>query len=228
MSKNNQNTKEEIDELKSLWHSQRDERPYDSDKIFKMIHHKSINSVHWLFIISLLELLIGLVITVWSWLSGGHYYSKSSIELMGETNIQKLETFSSIGYVFSLILIGIIWYYYRKITADSSVNTLIRNIIYFRRAVIICLVSIVAILLIFMFPIYFDIGKNIATQNVIKTHHGADIGNFKKSIEMTSWGVATGATVTIGVFFFVYYFVIYGFFLRRLKKNQKELNKIKD
>lgn len=222
------NDSEETDELKSLWHSQKEDKSYDSEKIFKMIHRKSINSVQWLFIISLAELLLGLIITVWSYFSGGHYYLNSSIQMMGEENIKKLETFSNVGIVFSLALIGIIYYYYRKISSNSSVNTLIDNIIQFRRAVILCLVLIVLILLIVMFPIYFELGKNIAIQNAMNRTDGVVMSpeDLKTSTDAAGWVVASSATLVIAVFFFVYYFVIYGFFLRKLKKNQKELKEI--
>lgn len=222
------NNSEEIDELKSLWHSQKEDKSYDSEKIFKMIHRKSINSVQWLFIISLAELLLGLVITVWSYFSGGHYYLNSSIQMMGEANIEKLETFSNVGIVFSIALIGIIYYYYRKISSSSSVNMLIKNIIQFRRAVIICLVLIVLILLIVMFPIYFELGKNIAIQNAMTRTDGVIMSpeDLKTASDAAGWVVAGSATLVIAVFFFVYYFVIYGFFLRKLKKNQKELKEI--
>jgi|GEM_PF-299741 len=222
------NNSEETDELKSLWHSQKEVNSYDSEKIFKMIHRKSINSVQWLFIISLIELLLGLIITVLSYFSGDHYLMNSSVQLMGDENIEKLETFSNIGIIFSIALIGIIYYYYRKISSNSSVSTLIKNIIQFRRVVVTCLILIVLILLIMMFPIYFELGKNITIQNTM--NHAGDVSLSAEELDSTSdtagWILAGSATLVIAVFFFVYYFVIYGFFLRKLKKNQKELKEI--
>lgn len=224
------NNKDKIDELKMLWHSQKDYINYDSEKIFSMIHRKSINSVQWLFIISLIELLIGLFITLWSLFSGKHYYSSSVMEVMGEENISRIETFSNTGIVFSFVLMGIIYYFYRKISTQSSINTLINSIIRFRKAVVICLIAIVLILLIFMFPIYFEIGKNIAIQNSISNSATSNLSpeELQKVGRTAGWFMAVISVSIIGLFFFGYYYLIYGFFLRRLTKNQRELKEIRD
>lgn len=230
MNGTEKNNTDELDDLKSLWHSQKEDKSYDSDEIVSMIHRKSINSVQWLFIISLLELLAGLAITLWSYFSGSHYYPQSSIELMGEENIIRLENFSNYGSLFSIVLIGIIFYYYRKISADAAVTTLIRNIINFRTVVIICLITIAAVFLAIMFPIYFDIGKGIALRNVTGRPGGAGMPaeEIETAVNAAGWTMAVISTLLIALFFFIYYFLIYGFFLRRLKRNLKELNRIKD
>lgn len=222
----NKNLTNETNELKDLWKSQKEEKSYDSAKIFKMIHRKSINSVQWLFIISLAELVLGLATAAWSYFSG-FYYHGSSAEIIGEENIHKMELFTNVSFIFSLCLIVVIYYYYRKISSDSSVHALINNIIKFRKIVIICMVAIVVILLSFMFPIYLDIGQSIAAQNVLNNEN-INIEDYQKAIKASGWFVAILSTFVFGLFFFVYYYLIYGFFLRRLKKNQKELNKIEN
>lgn len=214
-----------FNELKSLWKNQPEEEKYNKSEIFGMIHRKSINSVQWLFIISILEMLFGLIIWLWSYFSGGHYYSDKVIQKMGEENVYKLEYFSNFGIVFSLILMGIIFYYYRRISSDMAVGTLIRNIIQFRKAVIICLIAVVILVLIFMLPIYYDIGKHIAMENYSSTNNEL---NEKAELagNMSGWIMAATSTFVIAVFFFIYYYLIYGLFLRRLNRNLKELREI--
>lgn len=225
---NELNKNEELDELKSLWSSQQEEKSYDSDKIFRMIHRKSMNSVQWLLIISLIELLAGLIITLWSKFSGKHYYSNSSVSLLGEENIHKLEAFSNTGFIFSLILMAVIFFYYRKISVNSSVSQLIKSIINFRKAIVICLIFIVLIMIGFIWPLYFEVGKNIAIQNINDRSEEFTIERIEKLSRMVGWMVATGATFVISIFFFIYYFVIYGFFLRKLKRNLNSLKEMKE
>lgn len=225
---NELNNNNELDELKSLWNSQSDDKSYNAGEIFKMIHRKSMNSVQWLLIISLLELLLGLIITLWSNFTGKHYYSNSSIGLMGEDNISKIERFSNTGFVFSLLLMLVIFYFYRKISVNSSVSKLIQNIINFRKAIIICLIFIVLVMLVFMWPLYFEIGKNIAIQNMMGRAEDFTPEKLDSLSNSVGWTVAIGSTAIISIFFFLYYYVIYGFFLRRLNKNLKELREIKE
>lgn len=217
---------DELDELKALWQSQQNEKLYDSDKIFKMLHRKSINSVQWLFLLTIIELVIGLAITLWSYLSGNHYFSKPATVMIKEESIQKLENFSNLGFVFSLILMGIIFYYYRKISSDLSVSMLIENIIKFRKTVILCLVCIVIILMVFLMPVYFELGKNIAIQNMSDRTEEFSPEKIKSLSSIIGWIVAAGSAIIFSILSFVYYFVVYGFFLRRLKKNLNELREI--
>lgn len=215
---------EELNDLKSLWKTQSDAKTYGKDEIFKMIHRKSINSVQWMFIISIAEMLFGLIISVWTLFSGKHLFSDESIRILGQQNIIKLENFAHFGLFFSLIFVGIIFYFYRRISSELSVSDLLKYIINFRRTIIWFLVIGVAILLIFISPIYFEIGQKTYIEEALK--EGISMDEINRKSKTIGWIFTLITSFFLLLSIFIYYLIIYGFFLRRLKKNKKELQKI--
>jgi len=221
---NNDNIKDELDDLKSVWKSQKEEKSYDSTQIFKMIHKKSINSVQWLFIISLIELLLGILFSLWTYFSGNHFYSEETLNLVGRESLDKLESLSHLGLIGSLIFMAIVFFYYRKISSNLSIKELISNIIKFRKTVIWFLASWLTLATVFLAPIYYQMGRTAYLNNI------AEKTLSLEEIQSTANGAGWGFTVVIVFFIFIvcglYYLIIYGFFLRRLNKNLKELKKI--
>lgn len=102
---------DELDDLKSLWKDQPVEKSYGKDEIFKMIHRKSINSVQWLFIITIIELILGLGISLWTIFSGQHFYSDDTIKMVGEGVFKRMENLSHLGLLGSIMLMGIMFYF---------------------------------------------------------------------------------------------------------------------
>jgi len=224
MTNNETNINDELDDLKSLWKNQKEEKPYDSSEIFEMIHKKSINSVQWLFILSIIELLFGIIISLWSFFSGHHFYSEDAIELVGKEALDKLESFSHLGLLGSLIFMAIIYFYYRKISSNLSVKGLINNIIRFRKTVIWFLVIWITLALALLAPVYYQMGKEAYL------HQAANQQISAEELAKTANGVGWGFTIVFALIILIccglYYLIIYGFFLRRLNKNLKELKKI--
>src|SRR5690606_18296696 len=128
MNERDPNTNDELDDLKSLWKSQPDEKNYDREDIFKMIHRKSVNSIQWLFIITIVEFLLGILLSFWSVLSGQKMYSSETIDAIGLETYSKFESISHVGLIGSLLFIFVTFYYYRKITSALSVNKLMETI----------------------------------------------------------------------------------------------------
>lgn len=220
------NSNEELDDLKSLWKNQPEGKNYQREDIFKMIHRKSKNSVQWLFIISITELVLGIVLSLWSFFSGNHYYSDETIKLVGQESLDKLESLSHLGLIGSLIFMSIIYFYYRKISSNLSIKELINNIIKFRKTVIWFLVCWLTLGTIFLAPVYYQMGKTAYLNNI------AEKTLSLEEIESTANGAGWGFTIAIVLFILVfcglYYLIIYGFFMRRLGKNLKELKKIEE
>lgn len=224
MINNETNKTDDLEDFKSIWQAQKDEKSYDSRQIFIMIHKKSINSVQWLFIISIIELLFGILISLWSYFSGNHLYSEDALKLVGKDALDKLESFSHLGLVGSLIFMGIIYFYYRKISSNLSVKGLMDNIIRFRKTVIWFLVIWIALVSAVLTPIYYQMGKEAYL------HQAANQSIPSEELAKTANGVGWGFTIVFILIILVccglYYLIIYGFFLRRLSKNLKELKKI--
>lgn len=215
----------ELDDLKSLWQSQEDKITYDSDDIFKMIHRKSVNSIQWLFIITIIEVIIGISMSIWTLFSGKHVYDQERIKVIGEDIFTKYENFSHIGLFGSLVIFGITFYFYRKINSALSVKDLMTSIIKFRRIITwFIIIWIVGILLLFT-PIMVEMGSNTYLNS--QPHLNETIESTKMTAQKVGYIMAIVTIVLMLIFSGIYYGLIYGVFLRRLGKNLKELKNIK-
>lgn len=215
---------DELDDLKSLWQNQTDEKSYDKDQIFKMIHRKSKNSVQWLFYITLAELALAIVFSIWAIISGTNMISEHLKEVMNEETLKSYDYISHISLVGSCIFVAITFFYFRKISAQLSVKSLIDKIIEFRKVLSWLIILWVVLSLAFIFPMYVEMGQQVFM-------HDYDKGNMSaEEIEKTAKGVGVGlaavSSFVIILFSVLYYGIIYGIFLRRLGKNLKELKKI--
>lgn len=215
---------DELDDLKSLWQNQTDEKSYDKDQIFKMIHRKSKNSVQWLFYITLAELALAIVFSIWAIVSGTSMISEHLKEVMNEETLKSYDYISHISLVGSCIFVAITFFYFRKISAQLSVKSLIDKIIEFRKVLSWLIILWVVLSLAFIFPMYVEMGQQVFM-------HDYDKGNMSaEEIEKTAKGVGVGlaavSSFVIILFSVLYYGIIYGIFLRRLGKNLKELKKI--
>lgn len=215
-----------MEDLKSIWKSQEEIKSYKSSDIFKMLKRKSVNSVQWLFIISLLEMGLGILLTVWPLIFGYEGLSSQSTDILGAEDVDYFRTVSIYGLIYSLFLIVIIFYFYRKISSDLSVSKLIKYIISFRNWVIGYIITGITLMLIIILPIYYRIGKQLFIQNAternLPTRKIEELGNYG------GWMVTFVLAAVVILSTLVYYFIIYGYFLRRLKKNSKELKKLED
>lgn len=225
MINNNSNIQDdELDDLKSIWQNQTEEKSYDKDQIFNMIHKKSKNSVQWLFYITLAELALALIFSVWAIVSGTNMISEHLKEIMTEDTLKSYDYISHISLVGSIIFVGITFYYYQKISAQLSIKALIDKIIEFRKVLSWLIIVWVVLSLAFIFPMYVEMGQQVFL-------HDYDKGNMsEQEIQETAKGVGIGlaaiSSFFIILFSVLYYGIIYGIFLRRLGKNLKELKKI--
>ncbi len=224
MTNNDPHIHDELDDLKSLWKKQADEKSYGKDQIFRMIHRKSVNSIHWLFIITLVELLLAIGISVWALVSGSHFVSSHLKEIMSEESLATYGYISHTSLIGSAVFVALTFYFYKKISVESSVKQLIQSIMKFRKAIFWFIIIWIVLTIAFMFPMYFEMGQQIFL-------HDYDKGNMSdEEIRETAKGVGFGLALVTSVliifFSLLYYGIIYGIFLRRLGKNLKELKKI--
>lgn len=226
MNELNPHTNDDLDDLKSLWKEQSVQKNYGKDEIFKMIHRKSTNSVQWLFIITILELIFGLTISLWTVFSGKHFYSEETIQIVGKDLFQQMENLSHLGLVGSFILFGIMLYFYRKISSSLSVHELISTILKFRKMVMWFIIFWIIFTLVIFVPIIMEMGSNIYVNTV--AHENESIEQMNKAARQMGYIMAGINILFILVFFGLYYGIIYGIFLRRLGKNLKELKKIEE
>lgn len=215
---------DELDDLKSIWQNQTEEKSYDKDQIFKMIHRKSKNSVQWLFYITLAELALALIFSIWAIVSGTSMISEHLKEVMNEETLKSYDYISHISLVGSCIFVAITFFYFRRISAQLSVKALINKIIEFRKVLSWLIILWVVLSLAFIFPMYVEMGQQVFLHDYDKGNMSAE--EIEKTAKGVGFGLAAISSFLIILFSVLYYGFIYGIFLRRLGKNLKELKKI--
>ncbi|NER17717.1 paraquat-inducible protein A [Spongiivirga citrea] len=207
---------DELELLKKDWNTRTDPQ-VSQDDIYKMLHKKSSSKVKWIFYISVIELLIGVVSTIWS-LS----HSNENFIL----NDGKHD-YSWLPVIFESVACLIIVYYaikfyknYKKISVDDDAKTLMKNIIVARRTVknyiTVSLISGGVFVMTGLFlassvsPIFLELYEN-------NNHLVAYLVLIAIILVIT--------TFIIGVIWLLYQ-LIYGLLLRNLNKNYKEIKKL--
>ena len=201
----------ELDLLKKSWNNNLNQK-VSSEEIYKMILKKSSSSVKWIFIISAIELTIGLI-------SGIFISPKSYNELNLPLWIEQFVTFSSL----LIVLIYTIKFYknYKSINTSSSIKKLLNNIINTRKAVkefVILNLSVMAILII------IALCYTLTTPSGINNEAAFELINLKDYL-ILGFVILIATSICIGLCLFIY-FLFYGILMRRLNKNYKELKQL--
>ena len=213
---------EELDLLKKAW--QKDAHSYGEvteKQIYVMLHKKSSTTVKWIFIISMIELGLGIVLGI-----------LMSFTKYDEENIAKIKEWGVYNYylAISLFLYMVVLYFiyrfykmYKRISVEDSVNQLIKNILKTRKVVkqyIAFNLSAFAVLCVLIFSFgFYKAYSDIAIAN----GQSPDI-SFNSAVLVILIIIVFTSIITI-VFWFMYR-LIYGILLKRLLKNYEELKKI--
>lgn len=204
----------DLDKLKAAWQEKSAEKRYSSQEIFEMLKRKSITSVKWIFFISLFEIVLAVIFYA-------YFYFFNSYHLY------LVEKFGDLAYVYEVLLlilfVGTFYFIYqffvkyKKINAVSSVKSLSFDIINFRKVVNhFIYFNLVILVLSITVLVYSEFLHNPDLQNV----------DFLSSFGL---GILVGVlfvTMMIVAILWLYYYLVYGTFTRRLKKNLKELDRL--
>ncbi len=201
---------EQLEKIKDLWKNQSESTiKFTEGDIYKMVHKRSSSIVKWILIISVLEFVLPNIFFLFSDFNS----SKEVYENYGLNNILLFYTIIHIA-----IIVGFIYFFfknYKNISAASSVKNLLKNIINTRNTVkyyIYYNITIAAIIGIHVFYIVFnsDTFKNKLPENTNM------IG---------VWVIAILLFTIVLFLFWVFYRLIYGFLLKKLKRNYTEILK---
>ncbi len=208
---------DELDLLKKDWNSQQGNYPKVSyDEIYKMIWKRSHSIVKWIFYISLIELLVATVLNVI--FSGDKYWE----------DIEKYDLESTITVLY-IVSYAITFYFiyrfyrnYKKISSTDDASTLMNNILKTRKVVK-------------YYIAYVLISTGITVVGIsgymIVNHSNSNVKDISKySYQAVDWVKFIGAsalvlTVFLGLIW-LFYRLLYGILLKRLKKNYVELKKL--
>ncbi|WP_255083080.1 hypothetical protein [Zhouia amylolytica] len=201
---------DELDLLKKDWKSREKDLPRLShDDIYKMIWKKSSSNIKWIFIISALEFLVGILITV--------FYHPARDEFKLPQIVDIITKGSMIVAVYYMIRF---YLNYKKVSAASTVKGLLDAIMKARKTVktyIIIMMSLGGIASIIA-SVYTYINQKGGWESFNENAHTNDY----LLIAM----VAVIATVLVLGIFLLIYFLLYGILMKRLKNNYKEIKKI--
>ena len=209
---------DKLDKLKENWQSEKHELPKVSfDKIYKMLLKKSSSIVKWIFVISIIELFfwIGLYFTV----------PEDNINMMKELGLESVMYYTEM-FNFFIFGIFIIFFYrnYKSIKITDSTKVLMQNILNTRKSV--------------RYFVYYNVGMTIAYFIAINTYllndsdklykimHSYNQDNPKEgfaNIFITSQIIVF--LIVLGLLI-LFYWLVYGILLKKLKRNYKELKKI--
>jgi hypothetical protein len=208
---------DELELLKKDWKKQDANYPKLSyDQIYNMLWKKSSSIVKWIFIISVLELLISAFLSIL--FTGDDYW----VQLEKYNLKQFTEVLFVIGYAITFFFIFMFYRNYKKISATDDAATLMKNILRTRRTVkyyiaYVLIYNGLTAIVVFSYMIYFHINS----QDQILTKYSFDTLDWIKFIGV---GLIV-LTLFLGLIW-LFYRLLYGILLKKLHKNYKELKKL--
>jgi hypothetical protein len=205
----------ELDLLKKDWQKNVAFEQVSELEIYKMLHKKSSSIVKWIFIISILEIILWTVISVF--FNTDDYLKNIKHE---ELDIY-FEALTVFNYAVILVFIYLFYKNYMVISTTVSIKQLMKDILKTRKTV--------------QCYVWYNLG--MATLSLLFGFYIAFAYNPEVAVLMDKIGNNTKVMViTIGIFvliiaaflglFWLFYRLIYGTLLRRLFTNYNELKKI--
>lgn len=201
---------DKLENLKDLWQSQPQAGvSYSKEDILNMVRKKSSSIVKWILIISILEFLIPYVLILFTDL-------ETPSRVYAEYDLENLTNYyTAVHFVIILGFFYVFYKNYRSISADSSVKSLLADILRTRRTV--------------KYYIYY----NLVMMGILGLHSFYVIMNSESFLSKLPenaditivWVTALFLYALVLFLFWCFYRLIYGFFLRKLKRNYAELKK---
>jgi len=205
----------ELDLLKKDWQKNNTFEQVSEVDIYKMLHTKSSSIVKWIFIISILEILLWTSISVF--FNTDDYLKNIKHE---ELNVY-FEVLTYFNYVVILVFIYLFYKNYVAISITVSTKQLMKDILKTRKTVQ-CYVwynlGMVGLSLMMGFFMAFNYNPDVVVLL-------DKMGNNTKVMVFTIVFFILAFVLFLGAFW-LFYRLLYGILLRRLYANYKELKKI--
>lgn len=212
---------DELELLKSKWQEGNQELPKLSyNDIYKMRHNKSASIVKWIFIISVCELVF--------WIILGFLSPESNKELLVQIGLQNtLTIFYVIHYVVIAVFLILFYLNQKNIKTTDTVKNLMHSIIKTRKTVSYFVIyNVVSTALILVYINLYCFTKKSELYNILikenEAYQGVPIETFTSVFFITQFIVGI---LFIGLIL-LFYRIVYGILLRKLKHNYGELEKI--
>ncbi len=210
---------DELELLKKDWQKKEKHLPKLSfDEIYKMIWKKSSSIVKWIFYISILEFVLWATLNLIS-------YNQEHLQVEKEWHIYELSAVLNVVYYFVLVYFIYKFYQnYRQITVTDSSSKLMKSILKVKRTVTQYVWFNIAIFTVsFLMLLYGSLKYGDESEKILNA--AANAGN-----ELVFWVMfAVICLVIIGIILtliWLFYKLIYGILLKRLRENYRELQKL--
>lgn len=207
---------DELEILKKEWQSREQEFPKLTYKdIYPMILKKSSSMVKWIFYISIAEIIL--------WTALYFLVPESSKKFQEGMGLN--EIFNWINIFNYLVVFAFIYLFYKnhlKIQATNSIKELMSNILNTRKTVhyfVYYNIGMAAVLL-FTVNLYYYYNQD----KLLEILSSDDFYSTVPPEMFIKFNVIGG--IIIVVFLMLFYWLVYGLLLRRLKRNYNELQKI--
>ena len=200
---------ENLENLKDVWKNQEASKiRFSQDDIGQMVQKKSTSIVKWILIISVLEFILPNLLFIFTDFDA----TKQFYQQYGLSNSMMMYT-----AIHILVIIGFIFVFYKNyknISSESTVKNLLGNILKTRRTVKYYIYYNLTIMGIIGINIFYSVYNSIEFQNTLA-----------EGTSMLKIWVISIILLCLALFiFWVFYRIIYGFFLRKLKKNYAALS----
>jgi hypothetical protein len=205
----------ELDLLKKDWQKNNAFEQVSEVDIYKMLHTKSSSIVKWIFIISILEILL--------WTSISVFFNTDDYlkNIKHEELDMFFEALTILNYAVILVFIYLFYKNYVSISTTVSTKQLMKDILKTRKTVQ-CYVwynlGMVALSLMIGFFMAFNYNPEVVVLM-------DKIGDNTKVIVITIGIFALIIAAFLGIFW-LFYRLLYGILLRKLYANYSELKKI--
>lgn len=204
--------------LKKRWkEDEQKDSKLSFQQIYDMLFKKSTSIVKWIFVISIVELLF--------WLGLSFLTPQSAYELLAKMNILDFLIYLDVvHYIIFIVFIYLFYKNYSSIRVTDTTKELTKNILKTRKTVryfVIYNVAKFALSLIFINILY--ITKSDVLADFVSKEYGTAMGNG-----FLGYFIAVQiifGLITIGLLI-LFYRIVYGILLKRLKHNYDELKRI--
>ena len=214
---------DELELLKKDWQQKEEQLPKLSyNEIYTMIWKKSSSIVKWIFYVSIAELIFWIILAILPFLFTDFQEILSGID----DGFTKTFMWVSNTITFGIILTFIYFLYnaYRSITVVDNVKSLMESILRTRKIVKYYVgYNVIMAILVFTYSIYHVLTHDENAKQLLK-------GIREDDSEFKFWIIvvfisALGIMLMVG-FIWLFYRLIYGFLLKKLNRNYKELKRL--
>ena len=207
-----------LERLKKDWKKQSNFPKVTKDDIYALLHKTSSSIVKWIFILSLIEFGFWTIIG---------FFIKDN-EAQQRFNAYEMEHITTplivVGYIILAYFFILFYNNYRKISAADSVKILMQKILVTRKTVKHYVIFNLVFLYISIFVgLWIEITKNPEVKIVVtQSNENGNLFIFYGTIAIITIVIMVVSTALLLGF----YYLVYGFLLKRLKQNYKELHSI--